>query len=222
LIGDVTVTEIGTMPTMRDPYLRQLVSEWNAKPDEELLAIIVAGIAMAESARKADLKLPWQSSYQRDAAEYLLQRNFGTMHGWNVSDARFGPMLLIKCGVSGQASHQQTAHYHSLFDHPDCYRATHKRAAAIASHTYGANREQAIEFAKYTGIGLAMPMPDEFPSWYFPGATILKVWFGVLGRSTYRGDVIVEPDAEAYEKRLRARYPHVKETTIKSLARQYA
>jgi hypothetical protein len=208
------------MAIMRDPYLKQLICEWSGKPNEELLAIIVAKKAEAESAYKADIRLPWQTNYQRDAAKYLLWRNFGTMHGWNVSDMRFGPFLLIKSGVSGQASHQQTGDHHSLFDHPDCYRSTNKRAAAIASHTYGDHRERAIEFAKFTGIGLAMP--EGFPSWYFPGVTTLKVWFGVLGRSTYQGDVLIEPDAEAYERRLRMQFPHANEAAIRSLARQFA
>jgi hypothetical protein len=181
--------------------LRPIESEWHARrraaPD---------GCARRTDEHNTLALCEMQAKLVEDSTEHRMQLDYAIRNGWRATEASFSHSVLMRSGVTSGTYF--TSHGLDHFDHPDWFRAS-RRAAAIVGHTYPVARDESIELARYTGLGLAMP--TDYPSWYYPGATTLKVWMGQLGRSTFQGEVLVEPDPDIWIKREKAHCLEMKE-----------
>jgi hypothetical protein len=116
------------------------------------------------------------------AAAIRLHRNaimdtYGAVRGWRPSDAPFTLPEL----VAGKRQRRLIAYDPAweaapggLLDHLDFWERG-ARTAAITVHTYSAatsaSRSAIVEWA--LGHRLRVTFPEDFPSWWFPGRTVL-------------------------------------------------
>jgi hypothetical protein len=126
-----------------------------------------------------------QERLGEEAARRRLAIDFGARNGWTLSRTEFGIGTLGKGKVHGHmgfggpyySDNPYPGTYHNQFDHPYFYRRDRKAAAIVAHlYNYPGNHDSCVAIAER--YGLAFSAPDDFPSWWFPGATRLVVYRG--------------------------------------------
>jgi hypothetical protein len=112
-----------------------------------------------------------------------LAAEFGRRQGWALtSPARhFTVEALIERRPDRGTSHKRGTRMRPgdpLFDHRYCYRETGYPfcAAAVAAHLYDNSADNPGDLPQMaTSLGLVLTWPSDFPSWWFPGRTVLAL-----------------------------------------------
>jgi len=108
--------------------------------------------------------------------QHKLATIFGERRGWRLSASGFPPALLARRGVSTRTADAVAGGWTcAVADHPFFYRATDRRAAAVAAHLYEARDRAAIR-GWAAAHRLRVGFPTDFPSWWIPGGTTLCVY----------------------------------------------
>lgn len=103
---------------------------------------------------------------------------FAARHGWRRSRAWFTPGMLAKGGVQYNPWRNEPDWSGEFIDHSFCFRSSDGRAAAFATNPYGLGWKEddpAIR-AFCERHRLRVRIPDDFPSWWYPGRTTLIVF----------------------------------------------
>lgn len=132
-------------------------------------------VEMRRSIRELERR---QTDLQRGLAE-----EFGRRHGWRLlRRCRFqlGQLARRSNHVTKQEAWQPVYGKWPLTDHAYYYREIERpwRPAAIAAHVYdGAYEPRQEEIAAFAAEhGLSARVVDGFPSWWFPGRTVLVLY----------------------------------------------
>jgi hypothetical protein len=104
-----------------------------------------------------------------------LAAEYGRRRGWLPAKSRFTlEALRDRKQHSYRCYPNQDEPFPSFFDHCYFYRMPDRTAAAIVAHPYSADFPRISAWA--AEHGLRAEMPADFPSWHFPGRTVLLVF----------------------------------------------
>jgi hypothetical protein len=111
------------------------------------------------------------------AVQHKLAALFGERRGWRLSASGFPPAVLARHGVSARTADPADGWTRAAADHPVFYRAADRRAAAVAAHLYEAKDQDRVAIRSWAAAHrLRVAFPTDFPSWWVPVGTTLRVY----------------------------------------------
>ena len=103
--------------------------------------------------------------------------DFGDLYGWKLTKRPFTAAVLARGGVrDGKGKCPYSCWPSEFTDHIYSYRLK-SHAVAVVGHLYNNLPSNKVAASVWAGQnGLSVAFPEDFPSWWFPGATILVVF----------------------------------------------
>jgi hypothetical protein len=170
--------------TISDKERQRLVDELTGTPDElanriSTLLHALAANPMPDNATEDEKRHARRdhNNYQRELRiiQDRLAQDFGKLHGWKLTDKEFTAKVLAEHKMhGGRDDWGGDRRWPSFVNHPFFYRLN-RRAVAVVAHDYNMPVTLPKAQAWATEHGLAVTLPTDFPSWWYPGSTTLVV-----------------------------------------------